>query len=169
MQLEGISSGSSPVEVEKKDNQTLDKDDFLKLLVTQLQCQDPLNPMQDTEFIAQTAQFSSLEQMQNLNTTLEDGLNNLLVAQYELLYNFSSWQSTLSGLSLMGKEILGEDADGESITGIVQKVKFTDDGPVAVVNGKEVKISDIKEIGDPTNPTNEDGSEEDSIEGEENE
>lgn len=47
----------------------LDKDAFLKLLVTQLQNQDPLSPMEDREFIAQMAQFSSLEQMQNLNDT----------------------------------------------------------------------------------------------------
>lgn len=47
--------------------QELDRDAFLRLLVTQLQHQDPLNPMDDHQFIAQLAQFSSLEQMQNLN------------------------------------------------------------------------------------------------------
>ena len=47
----------------------LDKNAFLNLLITQLRHQDPLNPMDDREFIAQLAQFSSLEQMQNLNTT----------------------------------------------------------------------------------------------------
>lgn len=47
------------------------KNEFLQLLVTQLQNQDPLNPMDNTEFLSQMAQFSSLEQLIHINTTLE--------------------------------------------------------------------------------------------------
>lgn len=54
----------------KTENSALDKDAFLKLLVTQLKHQDPLNPVEDKEFIAQMAQFTTLEQIQNMNKTM---------------------------------------------------------------------------------------------------
>lgn len=54
----------------KKASSELNKDTFLQLLVTQMKNQDPLNPMEDREFISQMAQFSALEQMQNLNTSM---------------------------------------------------------------------------------------------------
>ena len=56
----------------KQKGSNLDKDSFMLLLVTQFKYQDPLNPMDDKEFIAQMAQFSSLEQLMNLNTSMED-------------------------------------------------------------------------------------------------
>lgn len=55
----------------REPSQDLDRDAFLRLLITQLQHQDPLNPMDDRDFIAQMAQFSALEQMVNLNATFE--------------------------------------------------------------------------------------------------
>jgi flagellar basal-body rod modification protein FlgD len=52
----------------------LGKNDFLQLLITQVQHQDPLDPQSDTDFIAQMAQFSALEQMQNLNNAIPTSL-----------------------------------------------------------------------------------------------
>ena len=65
-------------------NKDMDKNAFLRLLTTQLANQDPLNPIEDREFIAQLAQFSSLEQMQNLNKTVKD-LNDELFNSLEVM------------------------------------------------------------------------------------
>lgn len=72
----------------------LGKEDFLRLLVAQLQNQDPLNPADPTEFTAQLAQFSSLEQMFNMNDTLA-GLGSL-----------SGDMERLSALGLIGREVV---------------------------------------------------------------
>ncbi|MFC1512379.1 flagellar hook assembly protein FlgD [Candidatus Latescibacterota bacterium] len=67
-------SGSLQQDTTNFDVSQLGKDDFLKLLIAQLKNQDPLNPADNTEFIAQLAQFSTLEQMTAMNTTLEKTL-----------------------------------------------------------------------------------------------
>jgi flagellar basal-body rod modification protein FlgD len=71
----------------------LGKEDFLNLLITQLQNQDPLNPTDSTEFTAQLAQFSSLEQLSNVNDNLEQ------------LQNFQASANNSQAVSLLGKEI----------------------------------------------------------------
>lgn len=70
-----------------EDNSVMGKDDFLTLLVAQLQHQDPLNPAESTEFTAQLAQFSSLEQLQNIEATLN---------------GFEVYQSTLNNIQSSG-------------------------------------------------------------------
>jgi len=85
------SSGKSTAK--SKDEAMLNKEDFLLLLVTQLKNQDPLNPDDPTEFTAQLAQFSSLEQL----FTLNEGMNNLVTS------NTNS--ERLSTLSTIGKEV----------------------------------------------------------------
>ncbi|MEW6258633.1 MAG: flagellar hook capping FlgD N-terminal domain-containing protein [Thermodesulfobacteriota bacterium] len=70
--VSGLGNYTTPASgLYQNDPATLGKQDFLILLVTQLQNQDPLNPADSTEFIAQLAQFSTLEQMQNVNQNLE--------------------------------------------------------------------------------------------------
>lgn len=65
----------------KTDSSTLDKDAFLQLLVAQMKYQDPLEPTSNTEFVSQYAQFSALEQMQNMSATLELSRASTLVGQ----------------------------------------------------------------------------------------
>ncbi len=75
------------VNEQKKKSQILDKDAFLKLMLTQLQHQNPLDPMDNTEYIAQMAQFSSVEQLANIAKQTEDAnqLNALISTQLEHL------------------------------------------------------------------------------------
>lgn len=70
MQLNNASSSKTPFAAENS-NGNMDKDDFLKLLITQLQNQNPLEPMNDIEYVSQIANFSTLEQMNNMNKSME--------------------------------------------------------------------------------------------------
>jgi flagellar basal-body rod modification protein FlgD len=104
-----------------KKNEEMGKDDFLKLLVTQLRYQDPLKPMDDTQFVSQMAQFSSLEQMHNLNTTS--------------LLN----QAT----GLIGKNVTWAISDGDTRNGIVKSVKIVDGQPKLAMDNLEVDLKSI--------------------------
>lgn len=127
------------------DNSSLGKDAFLKILITQLQNQDPTQPMDDKEFISQMAQFSSLEQMQNMTTAME----NLLMSQQETqLMNYTSF---------IGKEVkwteLTEEKDEEGNfivnegTGVINEMKFKDGQPIFVLaDGKEINPGNISSI-----------------------
>jgi len=67
----GLGATYDPNANKRVTNNALGKDDFLKLMITQMQHQDPLDPMDNTEQIAQQAQFTTLEQMQNMNKSME--------------------------------------------------------------------------------------------------
>jgi len=104
---------------ESKRKNDLDKDAFLRLLTTQLSNQDPLNPMEDREFIAQLAQFSSLEQMQNLNKVIStkseemikelDNMNkNQIQANVEILKEITKIRKAMD--AYMIKEPIKEES-----------------------------------------------------------
>jgi flagellar basal-body rod modification protein FlgD len=90
----GTSQGASSV------TNTLGEDDFLKLLVAQMQNQDPLNPTDPTKYTAQLAQYSQLEQMMNVNTNLGSLISTAR--------NNSQQTEQLSALSLLGKDVVSQ-------------------------------------------------------------
>ena len=85
---------------------SLGKEDFLKILVTQLTHQDPTNPMDDREFIAQMAQFSSLEQMQNLNKEFSRVAEIIALSQATTLIGKTVDVAVSEGRDSAGREIL---------------------------------------------------------------
>lgn len=115
-------------ETEKKTGSALDKDDFLMLLVTQMKYQDPLEPESNTEYVAQLAQFSSLEQMQNLNSTAT---------------NTSAY--TLVGKQVRIRETSDTGAERE-VQGMVEYVKMQNGKPYVSVNGEMYSYDDIVEV-----------------------
>ena len=109
--------------------QGLDKDDFLKILITQLTHQDPTEPMKDTEFVAQMAQFSTLEQMSNMNTEMAKVFNLISRSQ---------------ALAILGKRV--EITEGSlEITGIVEKVTGGD-YPQLFVDGRYYDYANVKSV-----------------------
>ncbi|NMA02618.1 MAG: flagellar hook assembly protein FlgD [Clostridia bacterium] len=146
MEINGLGSMITKGTTSETNKNTLGKDAFLQLLVTQLKHQDPLSPMEDKEFIAQMAQFSSLEQMQNLNKVMEVGFSHLIASQEDLLITFNTWQTMANSFNLIGKEVTGYTDKKELVTGLVERVIVNSGEPKVVVNGKEIRISLIDQV-----------------------
>lgn len=110
---------------------SLAKEEFLQLLVLQLQHQDPLNPMSDREFIAQMAQIETLAATNGLATQLQD----LAAAQ----------QQTLA-LQLVGREVEFRNATGEAVSGRVTGVELGGAAPVLLVDEHRVSPGQVLKV-----------------------
>ena len=95
------------------DNNVLGKDDFLKLMVAQMKNQDPMNPADDKDNIAQMAQFSSLEQITNLANATQQLADRMSLTQ---------------NVGLLGHNVTYKSADGTSVTGLVDGLDLAKDG-----------------------------------------
>lgn len=123
-----VDISESSQKTERKTGGDLGKDDFLLLLVTQMQYQDPLQPTDNTQYVAQLAQFSELEQMENLNTTT----NNT------------------SAYNLVGKEVLIQQKSStgavQEIQGTVEYVTLQNGDAYVSVNGEEYAYEDVVQV-----------------------
>lgn len=122
-----------------------DKDMFLQLLVAQLKYQDPSNPADTTQFMAQTAQFTALEKMQ----AVADQTKAVLAAQM-----------AFGGVSMVGRTVDYQLSDGTTGSGVVSSVTFDATGPVLDIAGTAVPLinvvtvtADATEASDSTAPT----------------
>lgn len=108
-----------------------DKDMFLQLMVAQLRYQDPMNPADSGEFLAQNAQFTALEKMQ----AVADQTSLVLGAQM-----------AFGASSLVGKQVGYTDAAGKDVIGTVQGVTFDVSGPMLDVDGKQVPLVNVLSV-----------------------
>jgi flagellar basal-body rod modification protein FlgD len=111
-------SGASP------GGKTLGAQDFMQLLATQMQNQDPMNPTSDTQFIAQMAQFSALQQ----STEMVTQQKQLIAAGY------------------LGRQVTLLDSSGNTISGTVSAVNTSSSEPQLVVNGTSYALSTLRTI-----------------------
>jgi flagellar basal-body rod modification protein FlgD len=110
----------------------LGKDDFLKILVTQLKTQDPMQPMQDREFIAQMAQFSSVEQIMNMANEMKLLRQSIGVAS-----------------GLIGKSVSWNEAGKAGLTalfGVVDAISMKDGMQYAVVGDRQVPLDQLTKV-----------------------
>ena len=131
----------------------LGKDEFIKILMTQLQNQDPLNPMEDKDFIAQMATFSQLEQMMNMASSIDTLVQNQLISP------------VIQYSHMVGKEVSYEDISEsnqkEVITSKVVSVSQKDGWAILELeNGEEIYADSILKVLDDGKST--DGSEDDA-------
>ncbi len=122
--------------------QTLGQNDFLQLLSTQFQNQDPMKPMEDTAFIAQMAQFSALEQSQTLTQQMTQLRAN---------------QDLATATSYIGRQLTVDLGDGTTATGMVSGVDASGSTPQVIINDHAYPLSSVLrvELGSPasTAPT----------------
>jgi flagellar basal-body rod modification protein FlgD len=109
MTISSVSSSTSALQANP-----MGMEDFLKILLTQLTYQDPLKPMDNQEFMAQMAQFTSLEQTQQLNEKMSTLISN---------------QAALQSVGLIGRTVDITSSTGAAVTGTVVALSLTGDSP----------------------------------------
>lgn len=127
-----------------KTAQELSKYEFLKILAEELKNQDPTDPVSNKDFIAQLAQFSSLEQMQNMSEAFS-ALEGSLESYLEKQVNIDGSLMVMQSAGLIGKSAIAQ-VDGTNIEGKVESILIKDSVPYAVINATTVPVNSITKI-----------------------
>jgi len=117
-------------QTQAKDTTTFDGDAFMKLLMTQLKYQDPMNPMKDQEFMAQLAQMNTLSEIQKLNANMKA---------------LSKAQAVAEGAALLGKHVQAL-SDGRAVQGVVDQLRVNGDDVLVVVGSSTAKLADVQSV-----------------------
>ena len=129
-------SGTTGTEATEATKSTLGKDDFLKLLIAQLTHQDPMNPLEDKDFIAQMAQFTTLEQITNMNTNVK----NLEALSRGNAVSYIGRTITFT------KQAEDEAEVAKTVEAVVTAVRFDDDGVVLEYKDGEVSLDSVLSV-----------------------
>ncbi|MCL6442027.1 MAG: flagellar hook capping protein [Alicyclobacillus sp.] len=121
-------------------NGQLGQNAFLQLMMTQMQYQDPLQPQDNSQFLAQLAQFTALEQMTNVAQTDSSILNTLTTLETMSQLNFAH--------QLIGEQVTVTDANGTSISGTVTGIGIQNSQPTLVINGKSYDLTMLTGVGE---------------------
>ena len=140
--INGVTGGSTDT-ASGSGLESLGGDAFLKLFVAQLTNQNPMEPMDATQMMAQTAQFTMVESLQKIST----------FEQHVLGYT----QMNLAS-SLVGKEVVALDADGNEVTGVVGDVNVTIDGPMLAIGEQQVPLTSLVRVVAPGSPSSPSGT-----------
>lgn len=137
----------------KTGSDILGKDDFLKILMAQLQNQDPLNPMEDKDFIAQMAQFSTLEQITNLGRSFDRFAlvqeQNMLVSYNQFIGKEVTWHKIVSDPGTNSDENNPAIQEG---TGRVASIQFNGGSAVFILeDGTKLEPANISQVNDTSN------------------
>jgi len=130
MAIEAIGGVTSTTQAAATQTSVVGQDDLIKIMLTELRYQDPLKPLDNKEFIAQLAQFTSLEQTKQLN----DRMDTLL-----------SVQASTQSIGLLGKNVEVTLPDGGSESGLVTSILFADGQPRLTV--KKADGSFVTDVG----------------------
>ncbi|RKN86518.1 flagellar hook capping FlgD N-terminal domain-containing protein [Paenibacillus ginsengarvi] len=133
----GVSNGTfyykNAVEKQKTGSSNLGRDEFLKILITQLSNQDPTKPLEDKEFISQMATFTSVEQLTNM------------AGEMRLLRQSIGFSSALIGQTIGWTQKDSNDKE-QVLSGVVESIKIKDNKQYAIVGENQVSIDQITEI-----------------------
>ena len=127
--LSGMTTREAPQSTDA--NSELGQDAFLKLLVAQLKYQDPLNPADGAEFLAQTAQFTMVEKLADLEVQGQSTVTS---------------QQQMQAAQLVGRQVTYVDSTGNLVEGVVESAEYTPDGQSLTIGGQAVELDNITKV-----------------------
>lgn len=125
-------NGANSTTIQTTNTKSVGKDQFLKLFLTQLQNQNPLEPMQDRDFLMQLAQFTQVENTEEVTRVLQ---------------NLQTLAHATQATTLLGKRVVALRAgDSTPVEGVVSAVRFSSDGIWLQVGKDEVNVNSVLQV-----------------------